>query len=353
MRARDNSPARTEDDLRSALRSLERYAPTVDSVLRAIDEPPGRRGQARARLARWLTGRRLAVLAATAAVVTALAVTVTLLTAPGASQRTAGSLRSAILTAFNQASGDILYVRTTIGHAPGTPASGSARSRAWYAPWQPAPGQHGRTRLILLKASGAVSEDYGVAYVMAQPGIPIPPGLFPGQGISGPVVNAAPEKTPPSARVLTVNYGNRTWHRTSGHVTDPNNYATALRFEITNGRWRISRHHKVDGQQTIELMSQARAGIVLPHKREVTGQRAVRLWVNAHTYLPVRQAIFITAPARRIHPHGTGNITIYQWVSDYALLPPTAANLAKLRVPIPHGFRRVHCPPDYATRRCE
>ena len=50
------------------------------------------------------------------------------------------------------------------------------------------------------------------------------------------------------------------------------------------------------------------------------------LWVNARTHLPIR---WIT---------GAGTASVTQ--QDYAYLPPTPANLALLRVPIPRDYPR-------------
>ena len=56
---------------------------------------------------------------------------------------------------------------------------------------------------------------------------------------------------------------------------------------------------------------------------------AERMWVNATTYLPMREY--------------TRMSNGQQSVFDYVLLPPTAKNLAKLRPVIPAGYTRVDC----------
>jgi hypothetical protein len=55
-------------------------------------------------------------------------------------------------------------------------------------------------------------------------------------------------------------------------------------------------------------------------------------WIDTTTYLPVR---FVTADADHPDPGDQ---------SDVKWLPPTAANLAKLTVPIPAGFTQVSAP---------
>ena len=55
--------------------------------------------------------------------------------------------------------------------------------------------------------------------------------------------------------------------------------------------------------------------------------RAARLWVDATTYLPMRQYLLMST--------GQQNVT------DYTFLPPTLENLAKLRPEIPAGYTHV------------
>jgi hypothetical protein len=52
------------------------------------------------------------------------------------------------------------------------------------------------------------------------------------------------------------------------------------------------------------------------------------LWVNAQTYLPIRLVIGVGGGGQGIA------------VQDFRYLPPTPANLARLRVPIPAGYPR-------------
>jgi hypothetical protein len=59
---------------------------------------------------------------------------------------------------------------------------------------------------------------------------------------------------------------------------------------------------------------------------KLTGSNGVVLWINPATYLPVRQA----GPGAR--------------VTDFRWFRATPASLAKLKVAIPAGFRRVPPP---------
>ena len=56
---------------------------------------------------------------------------------------------------------------------------------------------------------------------------------------------------------------------------------------------------------------------------------AERMWVNATTYLPMRE-----------HVRWSDG---QQSVFDYVFLPPTPQNLAKLRLVIPAGYTRADC----------
>ena len=82
----------------------------------------------------------------------------------------------------------------------------------------------------------------------------------------------------------------------------------------------------VHGTNAIKLLS------VLGRSKQ-GGALTVTLWVNPATYLPVRWQW--TA---------TGNGLHLQLVWDILWLPPTRANLADLRVPIPPGFKIVAIP---------
>jgi len=76
------------------------------------------------------------------------------------------------------------------------------------------------------------------------------------------------------------------------------------------------------GQQAVELK------INVPPNNEAPPQTtAARLWVDATTYLPMRQYLRMS--------NGQQNVT------DYIYLPPTPANLAKLHPEIPAGHTHV------------
>jgi len=74
---------------------------------------------------------------------------------------------------------------------------------------------------------------------------------------------------------------------------------------------------ELDGQQALELSETG-------HGPDVIEPLPVLLWVNAHTYLPTRLI--------------AGAASTGLTVEEFRYLPPTAANLALLRVPIPPGY---------------
>jgi hypothetical protein len=95
-----------------------------------------------------------------------------------------------------------------------------------------------------------------------------------------------------------------------------------IRHELGKGQFKIIRRGVLNGHKAIEL------GLVLPSSHgaglHVT---AARLWVDAATYLPMRQVLRFS--------DGKQDRT------DYRFLPPTAANLAKLTPVIPAGYHRT------------
>ncbi len=98
--------------------------------------------------------------------------------------------------------------------------------------------------------------------------------------------------------------------------------AAGIRAEIADGQFTVVGPAEVHGQKAVELKINVPANHEAPP--HVT---AARLWVNATTYLPVRQYVRMST--------GEQNVT------DYTFLPPTAANLAKLRPDIPAGYTRA------------
>ena len=81
-------------------------------------------------------------------------------------------------------------------------------------------------------------------------------------------------------------------------------------------------HTALNGHKAIELGMTGLSG-----HRTGLHATAARLWVDAASYLPLRQVLQFS----------TGR----QYVTDYRFFPPTAANQAKLRPVIPAGYHRT------------
>jgi hypothetical protein len=327
----------TEDDLRAVLRSLEQHAPTLDSVLATLEEGGARCRSSRTRHPRR-QGRQWRITATTGvAGLMALAVAVALATATGVTGGRAPSenvveLRNAMLTAFSRTSGDILYVHetTTSSKVANYPPGKQIRElRSWYAPWQPLPGQQGRGRVVQIE-NGKVASDSRLTYTMPRHAVSSTKLIVPWYvGLPVPTVNWQDGRK--DAHEVAVDYRSRTMLLESGHVMSIVDYAAVLRAEFAKGQWRIGRHAIVDGQRAVELIWRTQQQLM---------RVAVDLWVSARTHLPVRLVSVVTFTGKRSRTEATSHATI-RVNASYEFLAPTAANLAKLRVPVPKGFRCI------------
>ena len=126
-----------------------------------------------------------------------------------------------------------------------------------------------------------------------------------------------------SGTVMTVNHFRHVWSECAstfilGFTLD----AAGIRAEIANGQFTVIGPTELDGQQAIELK------INVPPNHEAPPHIVAELmWVNATTYLPMRDY--------------TRWSNGQQSVGDYVFLPPTPENLAKLRPVIPAGYTRA------------
>jgi hypothetical protein len=303
---------RTEADLRAALAMLERHAPSAASVL------PGARRRPLAR--RPVLAVAVAV-AVSAAVVVAMTVTGTpARTAGGGTQSAA--LRTAILTALSSASDEILHVHLS------SPDFGAAGGRdVWYSPWLAQPFQQVRVRTLLRAADGRPEEAVGESYTMPGGGVP----LTPVPSLSG---GWSPYFAVTAAATTFVDYADRSWWSTTDHelmVQIPDDPAL-IRDEIVQGHWVIIGHPTVNGQATIELRWSSPASF--PAK--LRSALVTWLWVDAKTYLPVREKGTVVTRIQKNDVFSTAPT-----FSTFQFLSPTASNLAQLRVAIPKGFRHA------------
>jgi hypothetical protein len=370
MQSPERAPMRTEADVRAALAELARRAPAADAVLSEMREAglPRRRGSPEvpgpagwpgrprlAGLARALTPRlgwpQLVVGAVAAVTAMALAL---VLTPGGPPTRTRGpgelpavgslpspsavappggpsavvspgrhpsaaSLARAMLTAFNAAADDLAYEM----RADFTNGRIVNIDRSWSWPALPSPGQleYVRDAYSAVPPRGSkataplkLTEDEGYTTVVPHPSRYLqraPARLivvcYAGTGQTG--CGWGPFNTPAG-----------TWSMHTGTLAYED-YTPAPRGadfarQIARGEWRIIGHTRLRGQQAIKL-AETRSG-------QIQG-RPVFLWVSTATYLPLRM----------VSVFGRQSVT-----DNWYYLPPTKANLAQLRVPIPAGYPR-------------
>jgi hypothetical protein len=332
MRREGGEPVRTEGELRSALVSLERHAPSADAVLRGVRDGAGRRPAPGRRLRAPRSAHWLKVAMGVAAAAAAAGITIALLPG-GASPRPgrprpgpgpAGQSPSAVsvlvgqamLTAFSAAQDDIVSTRQTgADHGIVTDIY-----QDWSWPAQPVTGQPARWRgtytgRIALAKPLKLTEDDGFIFTA-----PPPPANF-AYGELTVVCYAGTGQT-------SCGYGNTdtpvgAWSLHRGRFVDPNTglddlSPAALARDIIKGLWVVTGRTRLNGRPAIEL-TETPAGVYLP--------RPTVLWVDAHTHLPLRMI------------NGKGRFTAQV---DWSYLKPTAANMTRLQVPVPAGYPRVN-----------
>jgi hypothetical protein len=256
--------------------------------------------------------RRVPAPAAALAVTAAAVVAVTsLLPGPqaGGGLAAAHSLRARLLAAIDAARGDILSAQ---GRPSGPGQHGGSDQTLTY-PWYPRPGQQVKIHSLGWGADGKLFQDDESIFTMLA-----------GHSTSAmnPVDGDADlTVTGTFIVVYPARHAWGEWHHLSltlGLSAD----AAGLRHQLATGQFKIIRRGVVDGHKAIELgmtgLNPSKTGL---HATEA------RLWVDATTYLPLRQVLQFS----------TGR----QYMTDYRFLQPTPANLAKLRPVIPAGYHRT------------
>ena len=249
----------------------------------------------------------VAALAVTAAAV--LAVTALLPAHPaGGGLIAAPVLRARLLAAIDTARGDILYTP-----APGAPLTGGQY------PAYPRPGQEVHVRIgPAVGSDGKVYKDGEYSFTM-----PSESALH--DYINSYTADLDQGGLQLSGTAMAVDHFNHTWRECHskfilGFILD----AAGIRAEIANGQFTVIRRTDLHGQHAIELK------INVPPSNEAPPHTAAeRMWVNATTYLPMRE----------YQRMSNGQQSVF----DYVFLPPTPGNLAKLRPVIPAGYTRAGC----------
>jgi len=295
----------TEDDLRVALRDLERFTPDTADVLRAVYDHP-RRPERSLRLRRGPRRHALRAGLALGAAGALAAAAVIAAVAHGPAQATpiaASALRTRLLAAIDTASGDILY-------SHGGPAPGGG---TWLSPAYPQPGQRVHFRILGLGSDGLVYKDGEYSFTLPET-----------EPSSSYIADFDQGGLQLSGTDLVVNHFRHVWGVWHGQfVLGFPLDAAGIRAEIANGQFTVVGQTELHGQQAIELKIN-----VPPNHEAPPHTTAARLWVDATTYLPVQQYV------RRSNGE--------QYVQEFTFLPPTPANLAKLRPVIPAGYRHVN-----------
>jgi hypothetical protein len=308
---------RTEDDLRAAFTELERLAPDPDVVLAALYHRSHDKARAR-RTARPLWRRPLQVtLALTAAAAAATALTVTLASGHGRGTGQFTPLRARLVAAIDAARGDILSARVRLS-GPGQ--NGGGEQTLTY-PWYPRQGQRVRVHTLGWGANGRLFKDAESIFTMpARHGAPSTDPLDPGER-GGADLNV----TGTFFAVFPARHAWGKWHHLSltlGLSAD----AAGIRHKLATGQFEIIRHGVLHGHKAIELSL-----VLPPSHRSGLHVTAALLWVDAATYLPMRQVLRFSDGK--------------QDTTDYRFLPPTPTNLAKLRPVIPAGYHRTRLLP--------
>jgi hypothetical protein len=291
-----------------------------DSFADVHSATPVERIESRSRAIRYR--HRIPALAAALAVTAAVAVAVTsLLPGPQAGEglTAAHSLRARLLAAIDAARGEILVAQ---GRPSGPGQHGGSDQTATY-PWYPRPGQQVRIHALGWGADGKLFQDAESIFTM--PAGHDTPSMNP--------IDGDPDLTVTGTffAVFPARHAWGKWHHLSltlGLSAD----AAGIRHQLANGQFKIIRRGVLDGHKAIELGMTGLYG-----HRAGLHATAARLWVDAATYLPLRQVLQFS----------TGR----QDMTDYKFLPATAANLAKLRPVIPAGYHRTWLLPGQRPHR--
>ena len=249
---------------------------------------------------------RVGLALAAAGVVAAAAVIAAVAHGPAtkATPVAAPALRARLLAAIDTASGDILYT-----HAPGAPLSGGEY------PAYPQPGQEVRIRVgPAVGSDGRVYKDGEYTFTM--------PSANPAENYTANLDQAGLQL---SGTAMWVDHFRHVWRECpSNFILGFTLDAAGIRAEIANGQFTVIGRTELNGQQAIELKFN-----VPPNNEAAPHVTAERMWVNATTYLPMRDYTRWSNGQRS--------------VADYVFLPPTPERLAKLRPVIPAGYTRAAC----------
>jgi hypothetical protein len=297
------STSNQPDDLLAALRAARPepdYQPSpasaeaVGLLARILAQRHAQEGTSPARPTRRLILAGIPAVAA-AAVAGGIAVAMRSPGGPAGAVPEAGALRTAILDALDQASGEILATARLIQVSNGPWFT----ERTWTYPMFPQPGQQARSRVAESSGEGRPAMDEESVYLQPKPA----------------------STAPVTGTVLVVDYANRTWFQgTLARVITVGGPTPAqIRGDIANGTFRVIGAEQLDGRPAVKLTLTADDPTLTK-----------TLWVDTRTYVPLQVAFSVT--------NGTA---ITSNIVKYQVLPATSANLGLLVPPIPAGFTRT------------
>jgi hypothetical protein len=247
-------------------------------------------------------------LAAAGAVTAAAVITVVTHGPTTATNIAAPALRARLLVALDNASGDILYTPT-----PGAPLAGGQY------PAFPRPGQE-----VHVRVGPAVGSD-GKIFKDGEYSFKMPSETAQRHYINHYTANLDQGGLHLSGTAIWVDHFSHVWGEChSNFILGFTLSAAGIRAEIANGQFTVIGRTILNGQPAIELKFN-----VPPSNEAPPHVTAERMWVNAATYLPMRDY--------------TRWSNGQQSVFDYVFLPPTPRNLAKLRPVIPAGYTQAGC----------
>jgi hypothetical protein len=215
-------------------------------------------------------------------------------------------LRTAVLAAFDSASGSISHSVST-WRAEGSP---NVTFERWAYPAFAKPGQRLQLRQ-LLTAGGRPDQD--VAFIFTVPDLPA--GLAKNTRVKG--------------ELIDVEHATGTWSDQKNTGINPpiEQGPEQIRQQIADGHFTVRGKVSLNGREAIEL-------------NWSPGGSVSRLWVDAATYLPLKSS-FDSKVGRPGHYIDSGEETRFD------TLPATKANLALLSPPIPAGFKQTVAPPEH------
>lgn len=235
--------------------------------------------------------------------------------ASGLESLPASTDQAAVLTAMQQAAPDILQVQETTTVA----GSGSTTEETWTSPAQPRLGQTVQSRILTLQADGAPLRDVEMTYT-----VPMGPASY------SPLIDGV--RT--TGEVIDVEYSTSTWsdqrdqtivQPPGGPVVVTAEAGGSLQQQLQSAEGAELTRQSIQGQPAIEF------------RWVLSSWTTIDLWVNQRTYLPITEVAYFIVGSPSDQQRGVTE-------ASYSYVPPTAANLAQLKPPIPPGFVQTAAP---------